>query len=274
MYEPIYIPQISNTLLPLAGVRFGITHSKERKSPDDPGVDLLHIHDCTELYFHIEGKASFMINGDLIPLSRWDVVIVHPNEVHMCVLEQSAEYEHYCLWLDLSEEPSLLSFLQNSSASPILSFANAVGEQIEDLLRRLQETEDPLERTASLLQLILHLQKKSVPQRSESSVPTELRDILEDINENFPTLHSISELCTAHFVSPATLNRWFRSYLQITPHDYIESRRLSYAAKLLSEGRGVSEACLASGFSDCSHFIRLFRRKFGATPLQFKRGEK
>ena len=65
MYEPIYIPQISNTLLPLAGVRFGITHSKERKSPDDPGVDLLHIHDCTELYFHIEGKASFMINGVL-----------------------------------------------------------------------------------------------------------------------------------------------------------------------------------------------------------------
>ena len=215
-----------------------------------------------------------MVNGALIQLSKGDVVIVHPNEVHMCVFEQSAEYEHYCLWLDPIAQSPLLSLARENTAAHVLSFSEAVSEQIEELLARLRDTKDPLERTAYLLQLILHLQKKSVPQRIESSVPTELRDILEDINQNFPTLHSISELCTAHFVSPATLNRWFRSYLQITPHDYIESRRLSYAAKLLSEGRGVSEACLASGFSDCSHFIRLFRRKFGATPLQFKRGEK
>lgn len=273
MYEPRYVPQLSQTLLPLDGVRFGITHTRELRSPDDPCADPLHIHDCLELYFHIAGKASFMINGDVISLAQGDVVMSFPNEVHMCVFEEAAVYEHYCLWLDPIAQPALLSLLQDGRATPVLSFSETVGKQIEELLSRLCHTTDPLERTACLLQLMLYLQKKKLPQRSESSLPAELREIVEDIHQNFAVISSVSELCAEHYVSPATLNRWFRRYLQITPHDYIVSRRLSYAAKLLSEGTSVSEACLSAGFSDCSHFIRLFRKKFGATPLRFKRHE-
>ena len=42
------------------------------------------------------------------------------------------------------------------------------------------------------------------------------------------------------------------------------------AAKLLTSGESVMNACLRVGFSDCSQFITIFRRKFGVTPHQYK----
>ena len=45
----------------------------------------------------------------------------------------------------------------------------------------------------------------------------------------------------------------------------------SHAAKLLTEGRSVTEVCNSTGFSDCSRFIAVFKAKFGKTPLQYQK---
>ena len=73
------------------------------------------------------------------------------------------------------------------------------------------------------------------------------------------------------FISAATLNRRFRKYVRLSPKKFLESKKLSYAAKLLSDGASVTDACLASGFSDCSHFIALFKKQFGKTPFKYKK---
>ncbi|MBP3591363.1 MAG: AraC family transcriptional regulator [Clostridia bacterium] len=44
-----------------------------------------------------------------------------------------------------------------------------------------------------------------------------------------------------------------------------------YVLELLKKDASVTEACTAAGFSDCSHFIVLFKKKFGETPLKYKK---
>ena len=44
-----------------------------------------------------------------------------------------------------------------------------------------------------------------------------------------------------------------------------------FAAKLLLEGKSVTEVCGSSGFPDCSRFISVFKNKFGQTPLQYQK---
>ena len=46
---------------------------------------------------------------------------------------------------------------------------------------------------------------------------------------------------------------------------------MSEAVRLLADGAGVTEACLGAGFSDTSHFIALFKKRFGKTPLEYKK---
>ena len=106
---------------------------------------------------------------------------------------------------------------------------------------------------------------------AEISLPVPMQNILDDIHRRLDQLHTVNEICAAHFVSPATLNRWFRKYMHLSPREYLESRKLSYAAACLSAGETVTDACSKAGFSDCSHFIALFKKKFGETPLKYKK---
>jgi AraC-like DNA-binding protein len=59
--------------------------------------------------------------------------------------------------------------------------------------------------------------------------------------------------------------------VQLSPRTFLEAKKLAYAKTLLMGGYSVSEAGERSGFSDCSYFIATFRRKFGQTPLQYRR---
>ena len=68
-----------------------------------------------------------------------------------------------------------------------------------------------------------------------------------------------------------TLERHFRASLGITPCEFLRIRRLTKARELLGKGLSVQETSDACGFSDYSHFIALFRRRFGITPLQYRR---
>jgi AraC-like DNA-binding protein len=44
------------------------------------------------------------------------------------------------------------------------------------------------------------------------------------------------------------------------------------AKRLLAQGRSIIDTALETGFSDQSHFTRVFREHTGATPNQYQAG--
>jgi AraC-like DNA-binding protein len=53
------------------------------------------------------------------------------------------------------------------------------------------------------------------------------------------------------------------------PHQYLLGLRLRGAARLLRDGAAVTDAALANGFENLSHFSRTFRRRFGVSPRRY-----
>lgn len=68
----------------------------------------------------------------------------------------------------------------------------------------------------------------------------------------------------------AALTRAFRRYLGQSPHRYVIRWRLVLAARLLEDGRSVSESALEAGFENLSHFCRTFARVLGARPSAWR----
>lgn len=90
----------------------------------------------------------------------------------------------------------------------------------------------------------------------------------EMLTENLP-LRNIARL--AH-LSPFHFHRAFRAVFGETPHAYRTRRRLERAARLLEETDvPVIDVCLDTGFESAGSFSTLFRRKYGASPTQFRR---
>ena len=79
-------------------------------------------------------------------------------------------------------------------------------------------------------------------------------------------LAKIAGLSKAHFV------RTFKTATGVTSHRFVMNRRLNRAVELLSASdESLSDIAIICGFSDQSHFCRVFRRALGVSPGTWRR---
>lgn len=271
MYEPINIPELRSVTDAVSNIRFALVHSQKVSSPDDKSYDPLHLHPYWELYLHLFDEASFLANGHLYSVKKGDGILTAPGNPHMLVLNAPTETEHYCLWLDVPENTPITDALRSLS----LPFIHFDPNQLNKLCLIFSETEKATEANDSLYLSSLLLQTICTLRDTANSselynTPPLLQQILTDINESCAEIRNVKHLCERHYTSPSTLNRLFQKHIHVSPHTLLESHKLALAARLLLNGASVMDACMRSGFSDCSHFIVLFKRKFGVTPHQYK----
>jgi len=95
-----------------------------------------------------------------------------------------------------------------------------------------------------------------------------VRDRLE---KDYAEEHSLGVLARSVGMSKFHFARIFSELTGMPPHRYLLRIRLTQAARKLREGASVTEACYSDGFHNLSHFVRLFQRRFGASPSRYAR---
>lgn len=103
--------------------------------------------------------------------------------------------------------------------------------------------------------------------------PDWLRRVVERIRAEFTSSHSTSRLAQEAGIHPVHLATVFRKFHGRTIGEYTQQLRVSHASQLMVANRRLelAEIAHASGFSDQSHFNRLFKRHTGMTPTEFRR---
>ncbi len=233
-----------------------------------------HMHDALEIYVLLEGDVSFMVEHNLYHLQAGDAIITKPNEIHNCVLNTPGAHKHLCLWFSVQSEALVGDFLQHDfGRNNLISPSRKDKEHLLSLYEKLRafDEKDGKRYEFSLLLQILETLGKSLSRTLEpQQMPPELRVILSDINDNFLSIKGLDYFTQKHFISQSTLNRLFRTYLHTTPGLYLEAKRLAHSRLLLKKGKSVLAACMESGFSEPSNYIRLFKKRFGITPRQYR----
>lgn len=274
MFEPKNLPTVvcESTIIP--GVKFGFSHNKERISPASPNIDPIHIHGYAEIFFDIRSDVSFLVDNKLYPLSHGDIIISPPGVTHVCIFESDTVHEHACLWIDADRYSPILDFIYREDFSPHISLGVDECERVYRLLTELElAMNDPaleLTRASAMLGILSSLSVARGVPPEQTHLPHAMQLIVDDIHTNCAQIKSVNDIIARHFISGATLNRYFKKYIHLSPREYLESQKLALATKLLLSGESVTECCMKAGFSDCSHFICLFKRKFGTTPFKYK----
>ena len=103
---------------------------------------------------------------------------------------------------------------------------------------------------------------------TESSRVTAALDYIEEHYDD-PEL-SVTEIARACGVCESSLRLLFREELGISPHRYLQRKRISQAASLLSDHHmSVAEAAHRSGFADEKYFSVVFRSLTGTSPSRY-----
>lgn len=83
---------------------------------------------------------------------------------------------------------------------------------------------------------------------------------------------SVSDLADVCGIPCSTFVRAFRHSVGTSPHDWLMAKRLERAQRMMGEtGRRLCDIAITVGFSDQSHFNRVFSRYTGYTPGQWRR---
>ncbi len=79
---------------------------------------------------------------------------------------------------------------------------------------------------------------------------------------------SLARLAAAAGVGSRTLQRHFRDYLGISPHEYVQWVRLGRAREDLAAGAGgtVAEIAFRWGFTHVSRFAGAYQERYGVAP--------
>ena len=106
-----------------------------------------------------------------------------------------------------------------------------------------------------------------------SSMEDQQKPPLPDIMEaNYMFNLSLEEYSKISHRSLASFKREFSELFKTTPGKWLTQKRLHYAHLLLrTSKKHVNEIAYESGFENSTHFSRLFKEKFGAAPLQFRK---
>ena len=101
---------------------------------------------------------------------------------------------------------------------------------------------------------------------SRSAKPS-IKEIMEANFFSNLSLQEFARLCSR---SLSAFKQEFKNIFQTTPGKWLQEKRLEYSRYLLETTTfNVDEVCAVAGFENRSHFIRVFKHKFGLTPGKF-----
>lgn len=94
----------------------------------------------------------------------------------------------------------------------------------------------------------------------------------EYIDLNLDTPLSVKQICTDLYVSKNYLYESFEDYFKKTVNEYITDRRIALAKIYLSHPETpVTEVAEAVGIYNYTYFSKLFKKKVGMTPSEYKK---
>lgn len=115
------------------------------------------------------------------------------------------------------------------------------------------------------------LSSSSFAHSEDSADSRRVVKIYEYINSHYRDSIHLDELAELVGMTPVALSRFFKLRTGKTVTDYIITIRLGHATRLLVDTTdSVTEICYQCGFNNLSNFNRIFRKKKGCTPKEFR----
>ena len=198
------------------------------------------------------------------------------GDVHSLKSRKSARFQ--TLAINFKDGPCLplLSAIMENSKDQRTFYMPAVFSALTEMLTECRLTDAQFSRnyldsliTSVLVKIARH--GDDAPPEEILSCDEKLSAIAGYIDTHFLQICSLEELSAVFGYSYSHLSRIFKKAYDLTPRDYLLSRKMDYACALLKEGAELEEIAEVLGYATAFNFSRVFRSKTGLSPSAYKK---
>lgn len=242
------------------------------------------VHDFYELSLVTEGKLNMTVDGRSQDIRRGALLLLRPGEIHSRAPAGGSTYINIAFPVKLMtdmfvylDKPTGERLITGAQGPLMAGLSAAETTLLQTRLERLNliPVDRPDEVCAQLRMLMLEVVMQHilplVERGGEINCPVWLGALAKKLEdpENFSC--TLGELAEMSGRTKEHLCRSFRKYFGVAPTEYINARRLNYAANLLLHSdMKVVDVAFASGFQSLSRFYHAFREQFGTSPLDYR----
>ncbi len=275
---------------------FPVLVSYERLSSFDTGEFPWHWHPEIELTLVMEGEIIYQANDSLYHLKAGEGLFCNTNVLHSGHGNGSAD----CSYLSVTFHPRLLygysssvmqtKYMNHILKSPSLASIHLVSEKdwqrrilegIEKirLLNRQHPASEELKIQIVLLQIWQELYEHveiSETGFAENGRDTErIRRIMEYIQAHYAEKITLEELAEQIHLCRSESCRLFKRYMKESMFDYLLDYRIERSLELLRRPElDVTQIAGQTGFTSPGYFSKIFKRKMGCTPLEYRKNHR
>lgn len=232
-----------------------------------------HSHNMVEIYYFLRGDARFVVEGNIYPLERGNVLVMTSGQTHNLLLEPCNAYERIALLIDTSAVPNEFDALSEHVYSGNNLFELTKDEQtwFEESFSLITKVEEDLQKglILSFASMIFSMLSTKLTHSKNIYVQDDIiKNTIRYINKNLTGELSLETISGKLYCSKSSLNRKFREIMGCTVWEYVIRRRIYNARQILFFSHSVTEAFEKSGFGDYSSFFRSYKKVVGISPKE------
>ena len=247
----------------------------------------VHYHPEFEINLVMNCTGTRVVGDSEEEFGTSDLVMVGPSLPHDW---KSADSTNHVITIQFAEEMLNYPMLSKRIFSPIrqllqdaahgLSFEGpeqpSIREQIIALTR--MQGFQSVTTFLSILSLMANANRKRLvtnlyEQELGSSVKSRrIHKVCEYIGKNLDKELSLPEVAALVNMSDSAFSHFFKKRTGMSYINYVNNQRIAKACTLLADTtQSASEICYDCGFNNKSNFIRIFRKKKGMTPIEYRK---
>lgn len=237
-----------------------------------------HSHPFCEIMFVLSGGGCVTINGKEYEVKKGDIIVYNPEAKHSESSNGKGGIELAFFGISNFKIGNLPSdYIIDENTSPILHTGHDADEYEFYFMSLVKEvaSDKPYNEIISkyLARLImigiLRLANISEAKFVTNGIFTRIHNYL---NKHFTEIESMEQICEELKISKYYLSHVFKKYMGKPPMQYVASKRIAYAKKLLQEtdfsATEIGEMC---GYKDHVLFFKSFKKQEGITPITFRK---
>ena len=237
-----------------------------------------HSHAFTELFYVRDGQGEFLLEDEIYPISKDDLIIVNPHINHTEISRGNPPLSYFTVGVDglsfsFNDQKEYRIFNCRKKKTDLLFYFNA-------LFQELDNQSEGYEKICRHMLNILILQLQRITDSPFELITAqhpskECAYIKRYLDSNYSENISLDHLSAISHLNKYYLSHEFTKYYGISPMNYLNRKRIEVCKELLENtDYGISDIAHLTGFSSQSYLSQSFRKSCGMTAGTYRKLKK